>query len=109
VVIAIIGILAAIAVPRFAAIQTASKGKADAATAQQIITAARVYEADKNDAEGSSDLTKVATLMSVPAGSQSGSKAAFSLAYDSTTKKYTVSWATGGSYVEGGTYTPPTN
>lgn len=48
VVIAILGILAAIAIPRLAGIQSASKVKADAATAQSFINAARIQEADTN-------------------------------------------------------------
>lgn len=44
VVIAILGILAAIAIPKFAGIQDTSKIKADAATALQIVNAARVQE-----------------------------------------------------------------
>ena len=46
VVIAILGILAAIAVPRFSEMRVASAVKADAATARQIINAARIQETE---------------------------------------------------------------
>lgn len=48
VVIAILGIIGAIAVPRFTAIRERSAINADAATAQQIVSAARMVEADLN-------------------------------------------------------------
>ena len=47
VVIAIIGILAAIAVPRFAGTLSSSKTKADNATARVLSSAAQLYQADK--------------------------------------------------------------
>ena len=46
VVIAILGILAAIAIPRFSGIQASSAVKADASTAAQIANAARIQETD---------------------------------------------------------------
>ncbi len=46
VVIAIIGILGAIAVPRFTNLRASSTVKADAATAAEIISAARIQEVD---------------------------------------------------------------
>ena len=46
VVIAILGILAAIAVPRFAGIQTSSRLKADNATAAQMVNTAKIIAAD---------------------------------------------------------------
>lgn len=109
VVIAILGIIAAIAIPRFAGIQKAQAIKADYSTAKQIINAARVYEADNNLSAGTVNLTNVGTLMTVPSKSQSGAKGAFSL--DVTTNKddYKVSWATGGSYTEAGVATAPTD
>jgi len=48
VVIAILGILAAIAIPRFSGIQRGASINADTATASTIINAAKVYVADKN-------------------------------------------------------------
>ena len=107
VVIAILGILAAIAIPRFADVQTNARVKADAATAEQIINSARIHDV-QNNVVGGADLTKVGTLMTVP-NSQSGSKLAFSLTYNATSKEYEVTWATGGKYTEGGVLTNPTN
>ncbi len=48
VVIAILGILAAIAIPRFGQVQKNSRIDADKATANLIVNAAKVYIADKN-------------------------------------------------------------
>ena len=49
VVLAVLAIILAIAVPRFVNIQDESRIKADAATAEQIIKAARLMEARRND------------------------------------------------------------
>lgn len=57
VVIAILGILAAIAIPRFSGIRESSAIKADGATAKQIISAARIAEADFNLPGGTSIAT----------------------------------------------------
>lgn len=46
VVIAILGILAAIAIPRFAGTQTSAKTKADQATARTIVSAVALAQAD---------------------------------------------------------------
>lgn len=48
VVIAILGILAAIAIPRFGQVQKNARIDSDKATAELIINAAKVYIADKN-------------------------------------------------------------
>lgn len=48
VVIAILGILAAVAIPRFAGIQKGARINADISTANSIITAAKTYVADEN-------------------------------------------------------------
>jgi len=48
VVIAIMGILGAIAVPRFSGIQKNARIDSDKATAQTIVNAAKIYVADKN-------------------------------------------------------------
>jgi type IV pilus assembly protein PilA len=48
VVMAILAVLAAIAVPKYTSILSASKTKADNATAAQIISAARIIEVDNN-------------------------------------------------------------
>ena len=49
VVLAILGILGAIAVPKFIGIQDEARIKADAATASQIVTSARIMEISRND------------------------------------------------------------
>lgn len=99
VVIAILGILALIALPRFAGIQEDARIGADIATSKQIISSARIFEAQNDQLSGTSDMTDVATLMSVPAASQSGTKAAFSIAYAAATDKYTVTFG-GGTFTE---------
>lgn len=48
VVIAILGIIALIAIPRYANLQAAARVKAEGATASEIINAARVQESDNN-------------------------------------------------------------
>ncbi len=110
VVIAILGILALIAIPRFAGIQTSSKLKADHATAAQIISVARVIEADNATlatggatasfpAAGGVWTVGSTTYMSIPAFTQSAPAVVFGLTYDSGTGKYTVTGPTT-SYVE---------
>ncbi|MGO1469657.1 MAG: pilus assembly FimT family protein [Tissierella sp.] len=80
VVIAILGILAAIAIPRFSAMQASSKVKADGATAAQIVSSARIQEIENNGLVVSNleqtDTTSEGVLqkeyMTVPDTSQSG-------------------------------------
>lgn len=91
VVIAILAIIAAVAIPRFAGIQERSAIKADAATAAEIINAARIELSDTGtttangtaaDASGIID----SEYMTVPDNSQSGdSSDPFMLSYDSGT------------------------
>lgn len=108
VVIAVLGILAVIAVPKFSDVQKNARIKADAATAKQIINAARIYEAEKNISVGTVTLTNVGTLMQVPSNTQSGTKGAFALDV-STPTDYKVTWSTGASYTEAGVLTSPTD
>ncbi len=61
------GILAAIAIPRFAGIRGEALVKSEAATAEQIINALRVYEAQENLA-GAAAIADIGDLMTVPAG-----------------------------------------
>ena len=70
VVIAILGILAAVAIPRFAGIQNASKVKADASTAGQIVNAARIQETDTGTKLA--NLTALTATYMVPGAPQSG-------------------------------------
>lgn len=62
VVIAILGILAAIAIPRFATLQDSSKVKADEATAATIINAAKIYIANENSTLAEAKAIVVETL-----------------------------------------------
>lgn len=55
VVIAILGILAAIAIPRFSTIQNSAKVKSDAATAMEIVNAARIQETDTGTVVAAAD------------------------------------------------------
>ncbi len=95
VVIAILGIIALIAIPRFAGIQEQSRIKADAATANQIINSIRIYEAD-NDLTtlptGDANLRPLAaTYMTIPSY-QSGIKGAFVITASGTPQKITVTY-----------------
>ena len=89
VVIAILGILAAIAVPRFSGIQNASKVKSDAATAVSIINAARIQESDTNVTPATSAVTLDPKYMTITTPVSGGS---FALTYDVISKLYTVTW-----------------
>ncbi|SHI54543.1 N-terminal methylation site-containing protein [Geosporobacter subterraneus DSM 17957] len=114
VVIAILGILAAIAIPRFSNVQQNSKLKADHATSDQIIKVARMIDAEKNLSPGGAaslsgteafptaggDWTvNGITYMTVPSSPQSAPSAAWGLSYSPTTGKYTVTGPTT-NYVE---------
>jgi prepilin-type N-terminal cleavage/methylation domain-containing protein len=61
VVIAILGILAAVAVPKFSGLQDSSRIKADAATAAQIVASARQQEVDRNDGVATLDSAATST------------------------------------------------
>lgn len=96
VVIAILGILAAIAIPRFSGIQDQAKIDADGATAKSIVSSARIYDAQENGSgkavESGADLTK---LMTIPTPKTTGT---FVLAYNSTTDNYTVTFGPSAKY-----------
>jgi len=117
VVIAIIGILAAIAIPRFSGLSDSAKIKADASTAAQIVSAARIQESDNNGVKVTL-LTQTSTAalgdlqttyMTVPAKSQSGAKGAFTITGGSGTA-YSVSWVDSAAlkytYTENETFVP---
>lgn len=90
VVIAILGILAAIAIPNFTGLANSARIKADAATAAEIVNAARIQELDTStvvDAIGDLD----DAYISVPAASQSGLKGAFTLTGGGA-NAYVVKW-----------------
>lgn len=126
VVIAILGILAAIAIPKFSAMQSASKVKSDGISAESIIKTLRVVEADTNvspiagvptgagTAAAVAAATAVttaempATYMVIPTPTSGGT---FAVAYDTTNLKYVITWtatttgyATAQQMVEGTTF-----
>ncbi len=99
VVLAVLGIIAAIAIPNFNGIQTKSKLKADKATAQSIIKAART----QHTMEGLNSNQQISSLDSEyfdlsasgnEPQSDSTSNAAFGLYYETTSSGtiYVVSW-----------------
>jgi len=99
VVLAVLAIILAIAIPRFVTIQDESRIKADVATAEQIIKAARLMEARRND--GNETVYNPADtehdsweedIMAWPTPESGGetTDGEFTLSYDSD--KYSVSW-----------------
>lgn len=107
VVIAILGILSAIAIPRFAAIQQNSKVKADQATAAEMIKVARTIEADQNVTAGSvaspgagaSWTVGGVDYMNVPANTQEDTTKPFVLSYSAASQKYSVLLGAGGATI----------
>ncbi len=98
VVLAVLAVIMAIAVPKFMGIQDESTVKADAASAQSIISSAILQEASRNDGKdtvhgGASDNWN-ANLMAYPSP-----KNGDEFALTKTSGKYEVSWK-----VETGTY-----
>lgn len=92
VVIAILGILALIAIPRFMAIQDQSRLRSDAATAQAIINSARIQESQRND--GAATTAGVgsnweANSMAYPVPQSGG---VFALAGGPAPANYVVTW-----------------
>jgi type IV pilus assembly protein PilA len=107
VVMAILAILAAIAIPRYSAVQNQAKINADAATAQSIISACEIYDANNNTTGAATlALNNSTGLMATPAAPQSGATA-FVLSYVSASSKYKVTFGSY-SYTEGDAkYTTP--
>ncbi len=110
VVLAVLAIILAIAIPRFVTIQDESRIKADVATAEQIIKAARLMEARRNDGNattyvnGSGGATDNwdSNIMAWPTPESGGKTTAgeFTLSYGSD--KYSVSWKVEkGSFLDG--------
>ncbi|MEA4890468.1 MAG: prepilin-type N-terminal cleavage/methylation domain-containing protein [Clostridiaceae bacterium] len=90
VVIAILAILAAIAIPAFTNIQDTSRVKADAATAAEICSAARVQEADTGTAIVAGDPATVISADYIKVTKpQNGPSFAIS---GGGTSKYVVKW-----------------
>lgn len=79
VVLAVLAIILAIAIPRFVTIQDESRIKADVATAEQIIKAARLMEARRNDGNYTDDDNWDNNIMAWPTP-ESGT--AFTLKYN---------------------------
>lgn len=88
VVIAILGILAAIAVPRLVGVRSDAAANADEASARSIASAVSIYEADTGTANPAlSDLVPD-YLNSVPKSAETGADATIS--YDGTTGQLSV-------------------
>lgn len=107
VVIAILGILSAIAIPSFADLRDTSAIKADAATASSIISAARIQETESGVEVTSldqSDATKTAadgvlqkSYMIVPAPqTKKATDAGIAFGIAKTTGVYEVTWTASG-------------
>lgn len=99
VVLAVLAIILAIAIPRFVTIQDESRIKADAATAEQIIKAARLMEARRNDGNATvydpADTDKHSWEEDIMAWPTPESGDEFELDYitdDKTGDKYVVTW-----------------
>lgn len=108
VVIAIIGILAAIAIPRFMGMQSAAKVKAEGATAAQIVNAAVVQESDTGTAVTAGTVTATNLFpkyMTIP------TSPTYTIAGGSGTS-YSVTWTSAASgysaekYTENTTFAP---
>jgi type IV pilus assembly protein PilA len=110
VVLAILGILAAIAVPNFTAIQEDSKLKADAATANGILKAVRLQHfsdgvSNSDTITSLQDTYFAASDAQVTSKTGSGKDRYYVLTYDTATSgpkdlKYAVLWVTSGELPE---------
>jgi len=67
-----LGILAAIAIPRFAGIQDQAKIDADAATAKSIVSAARIFDAQENDTLSATNDNLPTALFDISVSPQTG-------------------------------------
>ena len=111
VVLAVLAIIMAIAIPRFVGIQDESRINADVATAEQIIKAARLMEAKRNDGntttyvDGSGGTTDNwdSDIMAWPTPESGGETSAgeFDLDYNAD-DEYEVEWEVEkGSFLDG--------
>jgi len=108
VVLAVLAIILAIAIPRFVTIQDESRIKADAATAEQMIKAARLMEARRNDGNHTTETTWDHDIMAWPtpeSGDEDDGK--FTLDYDpddvtGADDLYVVTWTVGKGSVANG-------
>lgn len=90
IVMAILAILAAIAVPKYSSIKDASKVKADGATAAAIINAARLYDTDNNETATTTNIQTNKYMDVPPPQSNPGSE--FGLTKNDTTNVYSVTF-----------------
>jgi prepilin-type N-terminal cleavage/methylation domain-containing protein len=91
VVLAVLAIVMAIAIPKFMGVQAEARIKGDAATAQQIIKAARLQEASRNMTDGSITSDNWENdYMEYPSPKAAASGEDFELSYVSS--KYKVTW-----------------
>lgn len=96
VVLAILGVILAIAVPRYTGLQADAEAKANRATAALIISAARLAEVNDSIAEGDVELSDLTTKYI------EDSVSGFTLDYDEEEDKYFVSFTgTGSPFYEG--------
>jgi prepilin-type N-terminal cleavage/methylation domain-containing protein len=110
VVLAVLAIILAIAIPRFVTIQDESRIKADVATAEQIIKAARLMEAKRNDGNYTDEDNWDDDIMAWPTPESGGETPAgeFALAYnpEGAPDLYVVTWEVEkGSFLDGRTIT----
>lgn len=112
VVIAILGILAAIAIPRFTGMRHEATVKAEGSTAASLISAARVQEADTGN-----EITAIGGITDKYMVVSTADVALYTIAKNATSKLYVVTWTTAakGDYttkpqrlVEGAAFTPNT-
>lgn len=88
VVVAILGILAAIAVPRLSGFRQSSAVNADAATAKSIVSAARLFETERGSEPADITALVNADYIPAPGNPQSGGTFALTKPGDN----YVVSW-----------------
>ncbi len=115
IVMAILAILAAIAIPKYTTIKAASAVKSDAATAAAIVNACRVQENDTGTAVVAGDpaATVADEFMVVPAHPQTAPAGAWAVSGAGGTAPYVVTWTPAANYApynqlqtvtEGGTF-----
>ena len=108
VVLAILGVILAIAVPRYTGLQADAQAKADRATAALIINTARLAEVNEGQNPGtvtvadvSANGIKIGDLVYLePVGKSQSNNSNFALTYNSTSGKYQVAYGSV-TYIEG--------
>lgn len=109
VVIAILGILAAIAIPSFSNVQNNARIDSDKATAQSIVNAAKLYVADKNlstdatiNAVVINDLVTAKLISAVPKSQVTGANMVLTVSGGVAATVYTVTDGTDTIYASNG-------